>query len=46
MQGFHIETCKWPDIAYNFCIGSDGNVYEGGYLKRVKNELTANKLTF
>lgn len=36
MQGFHMETCNWPDIAYNFCIGSDGNVYEGSYLKLFK----------
>lgn len=28
-QTFHIESRKWSDIAYNFLVGSDGNVYEG-----------------
>nr|WAK88795.1 peptidoglycan-recognition protein LE [Lasioderma serricorne] len=28
-QMFHIECRKWDDIAYNFLVGSDGNVYEG-----------------
>ncbi|XP_060520258.1 peptidoglycan-recognition protein LE-like [Cylas formicarius] len=28
-QTFHIESRGWDDIAYNFMIGSDGNVYEG-----------------
>lgn len=29
IQSFHIEACRWNDIAYNFLIGNDGNVYEG-----------------
>lgn len=29
LQTFHIESRGWADIGYNFCIGSDGNVYEG-----------------
>lgn len=29
IQCFHIESRRWNDIAYNFLIGSDGNVYEG-----------------
>lgn len=28
-QRFHIDTHHRPDIAYNFMIGEDGNVYEG-----------------
>lgn len=28
-QQFHVESRKWKDIAYNFMIGGDGNVYEG-----------------
>lgn len=29
IQCYHIESCRWNDIAYNFLIGNDGNVYEG-----------------
>ncbi|KAG5678217.1 hypothetical protein PVAND_007909 [Polypedilum vanderplanki] len=29
IQNFHIHSHKLPDIGYNFCIGQDGNVYEG-----------------
>ncbi|CAH1716862.1 unnamed protein product [Chironomus riparius] len=29
IQNFHIHSNGLPDIAYNFCIGQDGNVYEG-----------------
>ncbi|XP_055915429.1 peptidoglycan-recognition protein LE [Eupeodes corollae] len=29
IQSFHIESCRWNDIAYNFLIGNDGNIYEG-----------------
>ncbi|BFG01159.1 peptidoglycan-recognition protein LE [Drosophila madeirensis] len=29
MQCFHIESRRWNDIAYNFLIGCDGNIYEG-----------------
>lgn len=29
IQKFHIESMGWADIGYNFCIGSDGNAYEG-----------------
>ncbi|KAI8035582.1 hypothetical protein M5D96_011631 [Drosophila gunungcola] len=29
MQCFHIESRGWNDIAYNFLIGCDGNIYEG-----------------
>lgn len=29
IQAYHIRCRKWDDIAYNFLIGSDGNVYEG-----------------
>lgn len=28
-QTFHIESKGWDDIAYNFLVGGDGNVYEG-----------------
>ena len=28
-QTFHIEFRGWDDIAYNFLVGGDGNVYEG-----------------
>lgn len=29
IQNFHIHSHGLIDIAYNFCIGQDGNVYEG-----------------
>ncbi|EDW57457.1 peptidoglycan-recognition protein LE [Drosophila virilis] len=29
IQCFHIESRGWNDIAYNFLVGCDGNVYEG-----------------
>lgn len=29
IQNFHIHSYDLTDIAYNFCIGQDGNVYEG-----------------
>lgn len=29
IQCFHIESRNWNDIAYNFLIGGDGNIYEG-----------------
>lgn len=29
IQCFHVESRRWNDIAYNFLIGCDGNVYEG-----------------
>ncbi|XP_068158930.1 peptidoglycan-recognition protein LE [Drosophila tropicalis] len=29
IQCFHIESREWNDIAYNFLIGCDGNIYEG-----------------
>ncbi|TMW41483.1 hypothetical protein DOY81_013436 [Sarcophaga bullata] len=29
IQSFHVDTQGWNDIAYNFLIGSDGNIYEG-----------------
>ncbi|EDX16292.1 peptidoglycan-recognition protein LE [Drosophila simulans] len=29
MQCFHIESRGWNDIAYNFLVGCDGNIYEG-----------------
>jgi peptidoglycan recognition protein LE len=29
IQQFHVESRKWDDIAYNFLIGCDGNIYEG-----------------
>ncbi|EDV46955.1 peptidoglycan-recognition protein LE [Drosophila erecta] len=29
MQCFHIESRGWNDIAYNFLIGCDGNIFEG-----------------
>ncbi|XP_034099120.1 peptidoglycan-recognition protein LE [Drosophila nasuta] len=29
IQCFHIESRGWNDIAYNFLIGCDGNIYEG-----------------
>lgn len=35
MQCFHIESRGWNDIAYNFIIGCDGNIYEGRGWKAV-----------
>lgn len=29
IQNFHIHSNGLIDIAYNFCVGQDGNVYEG-----------------
>lgn len=29
VQTFHIESRKWSDIAYNFLVGGDGQVYVG-----------------
>ncbi|XP_028895054.1 peptidoglycan-recognition protein LE [Zeugodacus cucurbitae] len=29
IQCFHIESREWNDIAYNFLVGCDGNVYQG-----------------
>ncbi|XP_006825027.1 peptidoglycan-recognition protein SC2-like [Saccoglossus kowalevskii] len=29
IQNFHMDVRKWNDIGYNFCVGDDGNVYEG-----------------
>ncbi|XP_051852570.1 peptidoglycan recognition protein 3 [Antechinus flavipes] len=29
LQELHIKTNGWCDVAYNFLIGDDGNVYEG-----------------
>ncbi|XP_066151471.1 peptidoglycan recognition protein 1-like [Euwallacea fornicatus] len=29
IQDFHVSSMGWLDIAYNYCIGSDGNIYEG-----------------
>ncbi|CAE1322054.1 PGRP [Acanthosepion pharaonis] len=29
IQNFHMNVRRWSDIAYNFLIGGDGNVYEG-----------------
>ena len=28
-QNYHMGTKGWSDIAYNFVVGEDGNVYEG-----------------
>ncbi|XP_055537847.1 peptidoglycan-recognition protein LE-like [Wyeomyia smithii] len=35
IQCFHIESRRWHDIAYNFLVGNDGNVYEGRGWKKV-----------
>lgn len=35
IQCFHIESRRWHDIAYNFLVGNDGNVYEGRGWTRV-----------
>ncbi|XP_058811205.1 peptidoglycan-recognition protein LE isoform X1 [Topomyia yanbarensis] len=35
IQCFHIESRRWHDIAYNFLVGNDGNVYEGRGWKRI-----------
>ncbi|XP_066260305.1 peptidoglycan-recognition protein 1-like [Euwallacea similis] len=37
MQTFHIESNGGLDIDYNFCIGSDGNVYEGRGWSKIGN---------
>lgn len=29
IQNFHMNSNGWADIGYNFCVGGDGNVYEG-----------------
>ncbi|XP_027727224.1 peptidoglycan recognition protein 3-like [Vombatus ursinus] len=29
LQELHVKTNGWCDVAYNFLIGDDGNVYEG-----------------
>ncbi len=29
IQNFHMNTNGWADIGYNFCVGNDGNAYEG-----------------
>jgi N-acetylmuramoyl-L-alanine amidase len=29
IQNYHMDIKGWHDIAYNFLIGGDGNVYEG-----------------
>ncbi|XP_044278717.1 peptidoglycan recognition protein 3-like [Varanus komodoensis] len=29
VQDYHLKIKRWCDIAYNFLIGEDGNVYEG-----------------
>lgn len=35
---FHIHSYGWNDIGYNFCIGEDGNVYEGrGWERQAEN---------
>lgn len=26
---FHLNSFGWDDIGYNFCVGEDGNIYEG-----------------
>jgi N-acetylmuramoyl-L-alanine amidase len=28
-QNYQMNTGQWRDIAYNFLVGEDGNVYEG-----------------
>ncbi|KAL9694732.1 hypothetical protein quinque_014017 [Culex quinquefasciatus] len=35
IQCFHIESRRWHDIAYNFLVGNDGNVYEGRGWQRI-----------
>ncbi|XP_058442767.1 peptidoglycan-recognition protein LE [Malaya genurostris] len=35
IQCFHIESRRWNDIAYNFLVGNDGNVYEGRGWQRI-----------
>lgn len=29
LEGLHTGMFGWSDIAYNFCIGNDGSIYEG-----------------
>lgn len=29
LEGLHTNVFGWADIAYNFCIGNDGSIYEG-----------------
>lgn len=29
IQSLHIDNNRWADIGYNFCVGGDGQVYEG-----------------
>nr|UCJ01575.1 peptidoglycan recognition protein L2 [Rhynchophorus ferrugineus] len=44
LQTFHIESQGWSDIAYNFCVGCDGNVYEGrGWFIQGSHTLNYNK---
>ncbi|CAG9760673.1 unnamed protein product [Ceutorhynchus assimilis] len=43
IQTYHIESKGWADIGYNFCVGSDGNVYEGrGWFAQGAHTLTYN----
>jgi N-acetylmuramoyl-L-alanine amidase len=35
IQNLHMNTNRWADIGYNFCVGGDGLVYEGRGWTRV-----------
>jgi N-acetylmuramoyl-L-alanine amidase len=40
IQNYHMDEKKWSDIAYNFLVGEDGNVYEGRGWKIVGSHCT------
>ncbi|XP_066151473.1 peptidoglycan-recognition protein SB2-like [Euwallacea fornicatus] len=37
MQTLHIESNEGLDVDYNFCVGSDGNIYEGRGWSKIGN---------
>lgn len=43
IQQFHVESRMWDDIAYNFLVGGDGNVYEGRGFDHVCNHPYSHK---
>ncbi|XP_025075065.1 peptidoglycan-recognition protein SC2-like [Pogonomyrmex barbatus] len=44
LQNKHMDTKGWSDIAYNFLVGEDGNIYEGrGWDKQGAHSVPFNK---